>query len=135
MPMQESFKFEPLGFATVTSVSEYAVDAWQRSLLYADVMRERGNQYLAHLAEETPNVLSFGFERVMSGRDLKRPVNYGLVRIIPPEGVEIEIAAELAVDAAQQVQVEVGGDALRIVIGGFEHRPVLPQVRADQERA
>ncbi|SCY64257.1 DUF3141 domain-containing protein [Microvirga guangxiensis] len=90
MPAQEPFKFEPLGFATVASVSEYAVDAWQRSLLYADVMRERGNQYLAHLAEETPNVLSFRFERVMSGRDLKRPVNYGLVRIVPPEGVEID---------------------------------------------
>ena len=60
----------------------YATDAWQRTLLYADVMRQRGNQYRAHLAEEVPNVLNFPAEPVMSGRHLPRPVNYGLVRIL-----------------------------------------------------
>lgn len=69
---------------------EYALDFAQRSILYADVMRERGNQYLAHMAQATPNVLNFAVEPVMSGRDLPRPVNYGLVRIIPPEGVVID---------------------------------------------
>jgi pimeloyl-ACP methyl ester carboxylesterase len=64
---------------------EYAVDAWQRSILYADVMRQRGNQYQAHLTEEVPNVLDFPSEVVMSGRDLPRPVNYWLVRIMPPD--------------------------------------------------
>nr|WP_199173378.1 DUF3141 domain-containing protein [Pollutimonas subterranea] len=63
---------------------EYAVDAWQRSILYADVMRQRGNQYQAHLTEEVPHVLDFPSEVVMFGRDLPRPVNYWLVRIIPP---------------------------------------------------
>ncbi|WP_262298281.1 DUF3141 domain-containing protein [Microvirga sesbaniae] len=69
---------------------EYAIDLWQRGLLYADVMRERGNQYLEHLAQVTPNVLSFEAELVMFGPTLDRPVNYGLARIIPPEGVEID---------------------------------------------
>ncbi|PVE21704.1 3-hydroxyalkanoate synthetase [Microvirga sp. KLBC 81] len=69
---------------------EYAIDLWQRGLLYADVMRERGNQYLEHLAQVTPNVLSFEAEVVMFGPTLERPVNYGLARVIPPEGVEID---------------------------------------------
>ena len=30
---------------------EYAVDAAQRSILFWDVMRQRGNQYREHLAE------------------------------------------------------------------------------------
>ncbi|WP_243039244.1 DUF3141 domain-containing protein [Dyella sedimenti] len=64
----------------------YTVDAWQRSVLYADVMRERGNQYQAHLREKIPNVLDFPSELVMSGLDLPRPVNYGMVRILPAAG-------------------------------------------------
>lgn len=66
---------------------EYMVDLWQRGWLYADVMRERGNQYLAHLEQITPHVLSFPYEPVLLGPSLPRPVNYGLVRIIPPAGV------------------------------------------------
>lgn len=68
----------------------YAVDFWQRSILYADVMRERGNQYLEHMEQAVPNVLHFEAEPVMSGADLPRPVNYRLVRIVPPEGIEID---------------------------------------------
>ena len=69
---------------------EYAVDAAQRSILFWDVMRERGNQYHAHLAETAPHVLDYGFELIVDGRQLKRPVNYGLVRVLPPEGVVID---------------------------------------------
>ena len=75
---------------SVNAAYDYAVDFWQRGLLYADVMRERGNQYLEHLAQVTPHVLSFEAEIVMFGNSLERPVNYGLARIIPPEGVEID---------------------------------------------
>ena len=69
---------------------EYIVDAAQRGILYWDVMRQRGNQYRAHLAETVPHVLEFAFELVMDGRGLERPVNYGLVRIIPPKGVTVD---------------------------------------------
>jgi hypothetical protein len=55
-----------------------------------DVMRQRGNQYREHLAETVPHVLDYKAELVMDGRTQKRPVNYLLVRIIPPVGVEIE---------------------------------------------
>jgi len=73
-----------------TAAYEYALDAWQRGVLYADVMRQRGNQYHAHMAQRAPNVLSMEFELVLDGRELPRPVNYGLLRIKPPAGVETD---------------------------------------------
>jgi pimeloyl-ACP methyl ester carboxylesterase len=71
---------------------DYWVDACQRSLLFLDILRQRGNTVLAHTAETVPHVLTFEPELVMDGRDLPRPVNYGLVRIIPPDGVKIDPA-------------------------------------------
>ncbi len=73
-------------------LQNYLTDAWQRGVLYADVMRQRGNQYWAHLGERTPNVLDFPFETIMSGADLPRPVNYWLVRILPQDGTETDPA-------------------------------------------
>ncbi|AJY51759.1 DUF3141 domain-containing protein [Halomonas sp. KO116] len=64
----------------------YTTDAWQRSILYADVMRQRGDQYQAHLEDDAPHVLDFPYEVVISGHELPRPVNYGLARILLSEG-------------------------------------------------
>jgi pimeloyl-ACP methyl ester carboxylesterase len=69
---------------------EYWVDAWQRSVLLVDVLRQRGNNYVEHNAEEVPNVLSFNPELVLDGRTLPRPVNYVLVRIVPPANTRID---------------------------------------------
>ena len=52
-------------------------------------MRERGNQYRTHLAKTAPHVLEFEAELLIDGRTLDRPVNYVLVRIVPPKTVEI----------------------------------------------
>ena len=71
------------------SALEYMIDAGQRNVLFIDVMRQRGNQYRAHMAETVPHVLDYAAELVIDGRTLKRPVNYLLVRIVPPKGVEI----------------------------------------------
>ncbi len=65
---------------------EYWVDAWQRSILLLDVLRQRGNNYVEHNARKAPHVLTFAAELVLDGRTLPRPVNYGLVRIVPPAG-------------------------------------------------
>ena len=77
--------FGPFGAAM-----EYMVDAAQRSLLFMDVMRQSGNQYREHLAETAPHVLDYEAEVVLDGRNLDHPVNYILVRIIPPEGVSVD---------------------------------------------
>ena len=72
------------------SAIEYMLDIGQRSVLFLDVMRQRGDQYREHIAQTAPNVLNYAAELVMDGRKLEHPVNYALVRIIPPEGVEID---------------------------------------------
>jgi hypothetical protein len=73
------------------SAFEYLVDTTQRSVLFLDVMRQRGVQYREHLAETAPHVLDYSVELVIDGRNLQRPVNYALVRIAPPSGVEIDL--------------------------------------------
>ena len=77
-------------FGIFAPAMEYMVDAAQRSVLFWDVMRQRGNQYRQHLAEAVPHVLDYEVELILSGKTLDRPVNYGLVRVIPPQGVEID---------------------------------------------
>src|ERR1700752_4891910 len=72
------------------SALEYLVDTGQRSILFMDVMRRRGEQYREHLSETVPHVLDYKVELIADGRNLKRPVNYGLVRVKPPAGIEID---------------------------------------------
>jgi pimeloyl-ACP methyl ester carboxylesterase len=71
---------------------EYLLDAWQRSILFLDVLRQRGNIYHEQQAKSAPHVLEFDAELVLDGRKLPRPVNYGLVRITPPKGVKTDPA-------------------------------------------
>jgi hypothetical protein len=71
--------------ATFGAWQEYWTDAWQRSVLYWDVMRKRGNLALEHQEKGKPPVLSFPYEMVVDGRTLDRPVNYFLLRIVPGE--------------------------------------------------
>ena len=52
-----SIDTSPLGvFAPAV---DYMIDAAQRSILFWDVMRQRGNQYREHLAETAPHVLDY----------------------------------------------------------------------------
>jgi pimeloyl-ACP methyl ester carboxylesterase len=75
----------------VASAVEYMVDAGQRSMLFLDVMRQRGDQYREHVAQTAPHVLQYAAELIIDGRELIEPVNYALVRIVPPDDVEIDI--------------------------------------------
>jgi len=61
---------------------EYSLDSGQRAILFADILRRRGNTYLAHLRQGQPPVLVFDYDMIMDGRTLPNPVNYALVRII-----------------------------------------------------
>ena len=77
-------------FGMVGPAVDYMIDAAQRTVLFWDVMRQRGNQYREHLAETVPHVLTYEAELIIDGQKLERPVNYGLVRIVPPKGVTID---------------------------------------------
>jgi pimeloyl-ACP methyl ester carboxylesterase len=68
----------------------YATDAAQRSILFWDTLRQRGNTFIEHTRAGLPPVLHFAYETVVDGRKLARPVNYALVRIVPPAGVIID---------------------------------------------
>jgi pimeloyl-ACP methyl ester carboxylesterase len=66
----------------MTDLSAYWTDTAQRTVLFLDILRKRGNVYLEHLRDGQPPVLVFQYETIMDGRSLDRPVNYALVRII-----------------------------------------------------
>ena len=70
--------------------TEYATDFAQRSILFLDTLRERGNNFVEHSRAGLPPVLHFDYEMEVDGRKLGRPVNYALLRIIPPEGVKVD---------------------------------------------
>ena len=68
----------------------YGVDCAERSLLFWDTLRQRGNDYLEHLQQGQPPLLHFDYETVLDGRSFERPVNYALLRILPPAGVQVD---------------------------------------------
>lgn len=72
---------------------EYIQDAQQRSVLFWDVLRQSGDQYLDHAQAGSPPVLVFDHEVIVDGRELSEPVNYGLLRIIPPADMPTDVTA------------------------------------------
>jgi Protein of unknown function (DUF3141) len=60
-------------FGPFALAMEYVVDAAQRTVLFWDTMRQRGNQYREHLAETAPHVLDYEVELIIDGRTLDRP--------------------------------------------------------------
>ncbi|WP_447928798.1 DUF3141 domain-containing protein [Vreelandella sp. EE27] len=89
-PGQEALvsMMDPFGFGR--AAASYWRDSVERNILYWDVMRERGNQYLEHMEQTKPNVLGFKTEVLVDGRTLARPTNYELLRVLPPEGSQVD---------------------------------------------
>src|ERR1700712_755745 len=76
----------------LSAFQEYGMDACQRSILFLDTLRERGDKYIERASQEAPHVLSFPVELIRDGRTLERPVNYLLVRIVSPTGMKTDPA-------------------------------------------
>ena len=127
----------------------YVRDFWQRSILFMDILRQRGNQHEEMLAHGVSSVLIYDSELVMRGDELPHPVNYSLVRIIPPEGVEIDDRKRpvFVVDPRAGQGPGIGGfkqlseigDAFRaghpVYFAGFTATPVEGQRIEDVARA
>jgi len=86
-----------LSIPTAISVSdvlaswpEYTVDAFQRSVLFLDLLRQRGDEEIEITSRPMATVLSFEHELLMDGRSLPRPINYALSRIVAPQGIVID---------------------------------------------
>ena len=71
----------------MTALPEYMVDAFQRSVLFFDLLRQRGNDEIEMTSRPMVTVLRFDHEVPMSGWSLARPINYHLSRIMPLPGV------------------------------------------------
>lgn len=136
-------------FGIFAPAFEYLVDAAQRSVLFLDVMRQRGNQYREHLAKIAPHVLDYEVEVVVDGRTLERPVNYLLVRIVPPNTVNLDPTRRpfVIVDPRAGHGPGIGGFKADSEIGvafkaghqcyfvGFLPEPIPGQTIADVARA
>jgi hypothetical protein len=128
---------------------EYWTDAAQRTVLFWDVMRKRGNQFLEHEAKGKPPVLVFEHDMVLDGRTLERPVNYFLVRIVPPAGTRQDPRKRpfVIVDPRAGHGPGIGGFKVDSEIGvvlraghpcyfvGFRSEPVPEQTLEDVGRA
>lgn len=73
--------------AKAKEFQDYVTDAMQRSSLFMDVMRKRGNEMVDMTKDNSSTVLNFKFEKLMDGSSFERPINYWLARMLPPEGV------------------------------------------------
>jgi pimeloyl-ACP methyl ester carboxylesterase len=68
----------------------YWLDFTQRSVLFWDTLRQRGNNWIDHEKAGKPPLLDFDWETIADARTFKRPANYALVRIIPPDGTKTD---------------------------------------------
>jgi pimeloyl-ACP methyl ester carboxylesterase len=73
-----------------TAWAGYATDCFQRWILFWDTLRQRGNEWVEHERAGKPPLLDYDYEMIVDGRKLARPVNYALLRIIPPAGVAVD---------------------------------------------
>jgi pimeloyl-ACP methyl ester carboxylesterase len=74
---------------TPSDLTDYLTDFAQRYVLFLDVMRKRGNQFVEHERAGCPPVLAYEYDLIVDGSTLRNPVNYSLVRIRPPAGVKV----------------------------------------------
>lgn len=66
-----------------------------------------------------PPVLAFEYDIVVDGRLMERPVNYALVQIRPPAGLEIDAAARpyIIVDPRAGHGAGIGGSKMESQVG------------------
>ena len=72
---QEQLETTILDMSLGMQAYDYFVDRTQRSLLFWDVLRKRGNNYLSHLKDGQPPILLFDHEEILDGQTFESPVN------------------------------------------------------------
>jgi hypothetical protein len=76
-----------------------------------------------------------GVDELPYGADqlhLDAPFTYVVEGPVPETG-EVEVAADLAVDAREKVQIEGGSDALLVVVGGVQNVVILLEIDTDEK--
>jgi pimeloyl-ACP methyl ester carboxylesterase len=77
-------------FELTHDAARYMLDAAQRTWIFWDALRERGNQWIAHERAGKPPLLHYDYEVLADARSFERPCNYALLRIVPPRGTPID---------------------------------------------
>lgn len=130
---------------TADDWQEYFTDLSQRSLLFWDTLRQRGDNTLAHERAGYPLLLKFNHETLIAGSDLPRPVNYSLLRIFPEPEQRIDSSSQpvIIIDPRGGHGSGIGGFKQDSVIGeslraghptyfiAFSHAPTPGQTLAD----
>jgi pimeloyl-ACP methyl ester carboxylesterase len=73
-----------------TNWQQYTLDWMQRTILFWDTLRQRGNNFVEHDRAGKPPVLHFDYETVLDARQFACPVNYALLCITPPKGITVD---------------------------------------------
>lgn len=82
MTSDKSLNQWPDPAAGVNHFSAYLLDSAQRSVLFMEALRRRGNIYFEHIRNGKPPVLTFDYEIILDGKDLDTPVNFALAQIV-----------------------------------------------------
>jgi hypothetical protein len=106
-------RFQDLVKRDFRAATEYATDFWQRSVLFLDVLRQSGNQQAEMASRPINAVLIYDYEFILLGPNLPRPVNYALVRVVPPPGTVIDQTRRPVVVIDPRAGQEAG-------VGGFK---------------
>ena len=128
-----------------TALYAYLFDAFQRSVIFLDILRQRGNAEQAISSRPMATVLRYDYEIVMHGPTLPRPINYYLARITPPSGIHVDPnkAPIIVIDPRAGQGPGIGGFKTQSEIGdalseghpvyfvGFSSDPVAEQTFLD----
>jgi pimeloyl-ACP methyl ester carboxylesterase len=68
----------------------YALDASQRTLMFWDTLRQRGNNWIEYERAGKPPLLHYQSEMLADARTFERPCNYALLRIVPPPEIVVD---------------------------------------------
>lgn len=137
-----------LGLLTTPNAAdwqEYVTDLGQRSVLFWDTLRQRGDNTLAYERAGYPLLLKFNHETLIAGEDLLRPVNYSLLQILAGPGQTLDSKKQpvIIIDPRGGHGSGIGGFKQDSVIGeslraghptyfiSFSHSPRPGQTLAD----
>ena len=68
----------------------YSIDATQRTILFWDTLRQRGNQWIDDQRAGQPFLLHYASQMLADARTFERPCNYALLRIVPPDDIVVD---------------------------------------------
>ena len=138
-----------MSFDWMKDAYEYWIDASQRSILFMDILRKRGDNYFATIKKGEPPVLIFDYKIILEGKTLDRPVNYDLASILPrkTDTIDPEKRPIVVIDPRAGNGPGIGGSKRDSEIGDalaqgypvyfvlFHPEPVPGQTLGDVEKA